>query len=65
MPRTSADSAAAVKRCREVKMLRACKPLESNPFCAISQNRERPCRSAAAATDRVFHSKKDSQARNL
>jgi len=31
---------AVVKHCREVKMLRACKPLESNSFCAISQNRE-------------------------
>jgi hypothetical protein len=29
-------------------MLRACKPLESNSFCAISQSRERPCRSATA-----------------
>jgi hypothetical protein len=40
MPCLSANSAAAVKHCREVKMLRACKPLESNSFCAISQNRE-------------------------
>src|ERR1700724_2102911 len=46
----SANSAAAVKHCHEVKMLRACKPLESNSFCAISQDCERPCRSAA--TDR-------------
>ena len=28
-------------------MLRTCKPLESNSFCAISQNRERPRRSGS------------------
>jgi hypothetical protein len=34
-------------------MLRACKPLESNSFYAISQNRERPCRSAATCRSHV------------
>ena len=35
MPRLSANSAAAVKHCGEAKVLRACKPLESNSFCAV------------------------------
>jgi hypothetical protein len=34
-------------------MLRACKPLESNSFCAISQNRERPCRSTVTYRSHV------------
>jgi hypothetical protein len=40
MPRLSANADVSVKHCREVKLLRACKPLESNLICAISQNRE-------------------------
>jgi hypothetical protein len=48
MPRLSAKTDVAVKHCREVEMLRVCKPLESNSFYAISQNRERPWGSMSA-----------------
>jgi hypothetical protein len=53
MPCLSANSATAVKHCREVEMLHARKPLESNSFCAISQNREQPRRSAFADRSHV------------
>jgi hypothetical protein len=47
MPRLSAKMDATVKRRHQATMLRPCKPLESNLFCAISQKRDRPWRSAA------------------
>ena len=48
---------AAVKRRRQVTMLRPCKPLESNLFCAFSQKRERPRRSTAFSIA-LFHSER-------
>ena len=51
-----ANTDGAVKRCRQVKLLRRCKFLESNSFCAISQNREVMPRVAAPA-DCTVHCK--------
>lgn len=51
MPRLSAKTDAAVKRRRQVTMLRPCKPLE---FCAISQKRDRLWRSTASSVA-LFH----------
>ena len=55
--RLSANTEVAVKHCREVEVLRACKPLKSNSFCAISQNRERPGQSVSAYRSHVSFEK--------
>ena len=50
----SAKTDAAVKRRRQVTMLRPCKLLESKLFCAISQKRERPWLGTALSVT-LFH----------
>jgi hypothetical protein len=53
MARLSAKTDVAVKRRRQVTMLRPCKLLESNLFCPISQKRDRPWRNAATCRSDV------------